>query len=197
MKLIGLSGTNGSGKDTVASLLTDNFNFSYISLSDILREEAKKQNIQPTRQNLSNISSLWRKQFGEDFLVQKALKEYEFQIGVDKKGLAIGSIRNFKEALNIKNNKGFILWIDANVEIRYKRIQRNLMIRNHLDTDRISFKEFLKEEENEMIIHNHNQTLNMLEVKKIADRIIYNEGTKDQLLVKITDLIDELFPRVI
>ena len=40
MKLLGLSGTNGAGKDTVAEVLAARHNFLFVSVSDLLRDEA-------------------------------------------------------------------------------------------------------------------------------------------------------------
>ncbi len=49
--IIGLTGANASGKGEAASYLKSK-GFEYYSLSDILREEAKRKKIEPLRENL-------------------------------------------------------------------------------------------------------------------------------------------------
>ena len=45
--LIGLTAKNAAGKDEVARCLVERHGFSYFSLSDLLREELKKQGCWP------------------------------------------------------------------------------------------------------------------------------------------------------
>ena len=43
--IVGVAGTNGSGKDTLGELLQAKSGYKAISLSDILREELTKQEV--------------------------------------------------------------------------------------------------------------------------------------------------------
>jgi len=52
--IIGLTGRNGTGKTEVANYLKSK-GFELISLSDILREEARKRNMDEKRDNLKNL----------------------------------------------------------------------------------------------------------------------------------------------
>jgi len=194
MKIIGLSGTNGSGKDTVAEILVSNFGFYYISFSHILRKEAAKQNLSDSRANLRNISFNLRKKFGEDVLVIRAIQHYQ-ELKKQYNGLAIGSIRNSGEAETIKKNSGYLLWIDAEAKTRYLRIQENLDQRNHRESDRVSFEQFMKDELIEMKINKNNPSLDTAEVKNKSDLTIYNNSNKSDLLISVTRSLNELFLR--
>ena len=59
--IIGLTGTMGSGKGEIANYLIKK-DFEYYCFSDILKEEAKKRNIKPTRKNLQKLGSDIKKQ---------------------------------------------------------------------------------------------------------------------------------------
>jgi dephospho-CoA kinase len=193
MKLIGLSGTNGSGKDTVAEILVSDFGFYYISFSHILRKEATKQNLIDSRENLRKISSDLRKKFGEDVLVVRAIEHY-YQLKRNYAGLVLGSIRNSGEAEAIKKNGGYLFWIDAEAKTRYSRIQKNLEQRNHRATDRVSFEQFIQDELAEMKINQSNPSLDMAKVKRQSDIQLTNNSTKSDLLISLTRSLSELFP---
>ena len=57
MKIIGIGGTNGSGKDTVGHMLVERYNWLFVSVSDFLREEARRRHLPVERQHLSSISA--------------------------------------------------------------------------------------------------------------------------------------------
>jgi cytidylate kinase len=43
MKIIGISGTNGSGKDSLGQMLQQNHGWLFVPATDILRDELKKR----------------------------------------------------------------------------------------------------------------------------------------------------------
>lgn len=183
MKLYGLSGTNGAGKDAIAEILRDEFGFLFISVSDLLRTEAKKRNLTAERNHLSTISAEWRREHGLGALIIKGLEEYEKQGGDRKfKGLVLSSLRNPGEADTLHDLSGKVVWIDADPKIRYERMHA----RNR-DDDRIDYDEFIRQQQMEM----HRQkgsdeaTLDTAAVLAKSDITVLNEGDSLSELIEI------------
>lgn len=175
--LIGLSGTNGSGKDSVGHLLANNYGYLFISVTELLRKEAEKRGWAVDRKSLRTISSEWRKEFGLGVLIDKAVEEYEPQ-KEHYKGLAIASLRNPGEADRVHELGGTVLWLDANPRVRYERIQRNAALRARAEEDNRTFEQFLEDEKAEMYAPSGSDAtvLNMLAVKEHSDIIIDNDS---------------------
>ena len=77
MKLIGIAGTNGSGKDTVGQILAEKHGWFFISVSDLLRDECRTRGLEVSRENLRGISAEWRREGGLGVLVDKAVEVFE------------------------------------------------------------------------------------------------------------------------
>lgn len=178
LKIIGLSGTNGAGKDAVGHTLALKHNYLFISVTDLLREEAKRREISVDRENLRMISAEWRRQYGLGVLVDRAYDEYE-ALKEKYAGLAISSLRNPAEADRIHELGGIVVWIDANPRTRYERIQANLRSRGRDVEDVKTFEQFLIEEEMEMHTPPGGDaaSLNMAGVKQRSDIVLLNDGT--------------------
>lgn len=174
-KIIGLSGTNGSGKDTVGHALALHHNYLFVSVSDLLREEAKKRGQAPDRLALRTISSEWRRGQGLGVLVDRA---YElFQELTDKyDGVVMASIRNSYEADRIHELGGTMVWVDADPQVRYERIQRNAQARGRLAEDGKTFEQFQAEEASEMMPPDGSDeaVLNMSAVRERCDVTLGN-----------------------
>src|SRR3990167_11034388 len=121
MKLIGISGTNGSGKDTVGDMLAERHNWLFVSVSDFLREEARHRGLPIEREHLSSISAEWRRKHGHGVLTQRAAELFKKTAGKHK-GLAVIPMRHPGEAAKVKELGGKIVWVDADPRVRYKRI---------------------------------------------------------------------------
>jgi dephospho-CoA kinase len=175
--IIGLTGKNASGKGEVASYLVKK-GFSYFSLSDILRVEAKKSGIEDTRENLIRLGNDMRKGQGFGILAKLTIKKLKGNCIVD-------SIRNPEEVKELRNSKDFILvGIDAPIEIRFERAKKRGRVENAKN-----LSEFKAMEEKENLKNPENQQLD--NCLKMADRVIINDGSLEMLHKKIDVLLGE------
>ena len=182
INIIGISGTNGSGKDTAAHILSRQLNYQFISIGDILRNQLINDNIEPIRKNTRKLSSKLEHQFGGSIMIDRALELFK---QTSYEGMVISSIRNIDEAKRIKKLGGKILWVDAEISIRYQRIQDN-KFRNRQDDD-LTFDEFKRQENEEMTFSITNNNLNTQLVKKLADFTIINDSGLLELEKKLAE----------
>jgi dephospho-CoA kinase len=172
VNLIGIGGTNGSGKDSLGKILADDYGYLDVSVSDFLREECKKRDLAIERENLRMISAEWRRKYGLGVLVDKAVEL--FNKNKDKyNGLVAIPMRNPGEAQHIKDLGGVLVWVDADPLVRFKRIESRL----RSPEDHKTYEQFISEEYDEMHHHGGDEaTLNLLGVKGKADAFIYNNS---------------------
>lgn len=171
MKLIGIAGTNGSGKDTLGEVLATAHNWLFVSVADMLREEAKKRNLPIEREVLRTISAEWRREYGLGVLVDKSVDLFNESKG-KYSGLVVVPMRNPGEAQRVKDLGGVLVWVDADPKIRYERISK----RQRSTEDQKTFEQFLAEEEAEMKHTGDAATLSMIDVKAKADIFLENDG---------------------
>ena len=175
-QLIALSGTNGSGKDTVGHMLAERHGYLFVSVSDLLREEARRRGQPVVREVLREISAEWRREFGLGVLVDRAVDKWK-SFGNQYKGVVACPMRNTGEAQHAKDLGGLLIWVDADPEVRYGRITSG--DRGRAGEDDKTFEQFLKEEQDEMQrpAEGDAATLNMGAVKDLADITIENNGS--------------------
>ncbi len=179
--LIGLSGTNGSGKDTVGHLLEDQHDYLFISVTDLLREELTRRQLPIDREHLRELSAEWRRSFGMGVLVDRAVTQFAQQKGAYA-GLVLASLRNPLEADRVHELGGAMVWIDADPHVRYARIQANAATRGRGGEDDKTYEQFLDEEQAEMHASGDEATLNMSAVKDRCDEQIMNDSDDVQAL---------------
>jgi dephospho-CoA kinase len=174
MIIVGLSGTNGAGKDAVADILKKDFGFGFVNVSDFLRQEAGKRKLEPSRENLRIISAQWRRDMGVGVLVDMAMDYLKDQA---YPGVVISPMRNSGEAQHLKELGGKIVWVDAEPRLRFSRIAN----RGRDKESTYSFEEFVASEQAEMNRSGDEATLNMADVKAMADITIDNSGSFEEL----------------
>ncbi len=176
MKIVGLSGTNGAGKDIAGDILKKDFGFGFVNVSDFLRQEAGKRKLEPTRENLRMISAQWRREFGVGVLVDMAV-DFMKNSGQKLTGIVISPMRNSGEAQRLKEIGGTLVWVDAQPRLRHERI----MSRSRDAESVMSYEKFIANENAEMSNAGDEAGLDMAEVKAMADVTIMNDGSLDEL----------------
>ena len=178
LQIIGLGGTNGSGKDTVGQILADKHGYLFISVTDLLRTEATRRKQPVEREILREISAQWRRELGLGVLVDKAVAEYEI-VKDQYQGVVMASLRNPGEADRVHEMGGIVMWVDADPQTRYDRIQKNKDNRGRAEEDNKTFEQFLAEEAVEMHTPKGGDAanLNSAGVKAVADTFIENNGS--------------------
>ena len=187
LQIIGVAGTNGSGKDAVGLTLADRHSYLFVSVTDLLRAELNRRGLEVNRENMRGLSSEWRRQYGYGVLIDRAVDEYK-RLQDKYVGVVIASLRNPYEADRIHELGGLVIWLDADPRTRYERIQANAEARARSGEDSKTFEEFLAEEEAEMHSSGDAATLDMQAVKVRSDIFLENDGTN---LAEFQDFITE------
>ncbi|HET9850364.1 MAG TPA: AAA family ATPase [Candidatus Saccharimonadales bacterium] len=173
IKIIGIGGTNGSGKDTLSRILADDYGWLFVSASvDLIIPELARRGLPAERVNMAALSAEWNR-LSRGAIIDKAVELYEQKSGQEKyNGLVISSIRHPWEVDKIHALGGQVVWVDADPAVRYQRV----MSRGQGDKDKKSFEQFLAEEQTERQHAGDEATLNWQGVKDRADIFITNDS---------------------
>jgi dephospho-CoA kinase len=170
-KLIGLTGTNGSGKGEAVQFFHSRGYESH-SLSDLIREALDREGLKQTRDNMIKKGNELRETGGADILARKTLQRITGNAIID-------SIRNPDEIRYFKKTKSFVLLaIDAPVELRYLRT-----IKRGRDESAKTLKEFIDKEAEEKTDEARGQQLQTC--MDMADFVVINDGTLEEFYEKL------------
>jgi dCMP deaminase len=185
--IIGLTSFLASGKDTVGEMLVKR-EFERFSCSDHLREIAKKEGKELTRDNLVKIGNDLRKKHGSDILaeilVEKIKEKGEEKNFVIESIRTVGEIETFRKKLD----NFTLVFIDTNSKTRYERAKKRLREKEHIN----SFKEFLASEKREMDDKKSTTNQQLHKCKKLADVTIENNGALEDLEKGVSKLLVQL-----
>ncbi|HEU4914769.1 MAG TPA: AAA family ATPase [Candidatus Saccharimonadales bacterium] len=175
LQIIGLSGTNGAGKDTVGEVLAERHNYLFVSVTELLRDEVRRRGLPVEREHLRTVSAEWRREHGLGVLVDRAVQAWK-ETGATYQGVVVASLRNPYEADRIHELGGTMIWVDADPKVRYERITSGG--RGRHEEDNKTFEQFLAEEAAEMTPPQGADAavLNMAAVRDRADILMENNG---------------------
>lgn len=177
-QFIGLTGYMGSGKGELTKLLQKR-GFSYVSLSDAVREEATRRGLPHTRENLQTVGNLLRDANGAGVLGKKIRETVERE---KERRWVIDGIRNPGEWEELKILPDFqMVGVTASPETIVNRIQK----RNR-EGSPLSHEEILSKLNRERGIGEPPEGQQVQKCLDSADFLIVNEGSLDDLEAKLT-----------
>jgi len=172
--IIGLTGENCAGKSTIADYLQKK-GFYYLSLSDAIREELKREGKSITRENLIQKGNELRAQYGAGALGRKIAEKVQ-----SDKNYVIDSIRNPAEVEELKKlGRFFLFYITAPAETRFVRTKARKR-----EEDPQTYEAFARIEKMEM--ENEDKAKqNLKETFALGVRTIVNDGNLGELYEKV------------
>ena len=182
--VIGLVGPTSSGKGTVARMFKER-GYEYYSLSDMLREEARRRGLDPeVTEILQDLGDELRQRFGEAILAERTAIKIEMSEGTK---VVIDSIGNPAEVRYLKGAlKATIIGVDAPVDIRWRRFQER-----GRDTNVKTKEEFLAMDARETQTPDEPFKIDITGCLELADFTIKNEGTPDDLMYEVERFFKE------
>jgi dephospho-CoA kinase len=179
MKIIGVIGQNGSGKDEVLKYLRAQYGVPFLSTGDMVREIAAKERKEPTRENLQEISERYFREFGRGCFVKLAAEK------IRQNGWAVGGISGIRSLDDVKVLKdalgGDFILVSVNVsdpQVRFARMQSR-----HESRDPQTYEQFERNDKAE------EEIFHIGAASKSADFSVNNDGTLDDLHKEIDLLV--------
>ena len=172
-----MTGMPGSGKSVVARVARE-MGFDVISMGDAVRAEARRRGLEPTGPNMRSLMLELRSERGP-----AAVAELCFPL-IDKAGpeVLIEGIRSLEEVKAFKARYGQVVLIAVHSSPR-TRFER-LRARGRPDDPR-DWQEFLKRDKTEL-------SVGIGSAIAMADHMIVNEGTLEELTEKAQELLARL-----
>lgn len=179
--VIGITGLHATGKDTAANYLKTK-GFVHVSLSQIIRAEARRRGIGTSREDLIKFGNELRALRGPGVLAELAIERFR---AADK--IVVTSIRSVGEVKHLRKSGRFVLVeLTADPEVRLRRLKK----RGRKDERSITVEEMLRREQLE-----NSSDPNAMQLHKViamADNIIDDNGSKEALYKRLDAFLKAL-----
>jgi dCMP deaminase len=181
--ILGVSGLNGAGKGEVVRFLEER-SFYALSLSDVIREELRRQGLEETRERMIETGTGMRGAEGPGGLAERLAG----QLAPDR-NYVIDSVRHPAEVdvLRVRTRRFKLLWVEADEAVRFERIRAR-----GRGGDPASL-EALRVLEGRELASADPAAQQLLAVREIADFVVQNDGSIEELRRSIHGILAENF----
>lgn len=179
--ILGVTGTNGSGKGTVVDYLEQK-GFRHFSVRKYIEEEIVRRGMPIDRVSMNVVGNDMREKHGFDYWDQLFYKDLGDYAG----DAVFESVRNLASAKELKSRGVVLCAVDADKKLRYERI-----VKRGTSTDHVTFQQFCEQEDKEM---NASEVwdMNVFGVMKMSDFVIHNDGSLDELYAQVDNVLAKL-----
>ena len=187
--IVGVVGKIAAGKTTIAKFFEER-GFCRVSCSDPLIDllthnvsdyswiPELPEKAEPTRERLIEFGKYLKDKYGGDILIRLA---------IDRKrhceNIIIDGVRSREEIEAIKRLGGKVIYVEVRPEIRFERLMGRKASK---DKGIKSFEDFKEMDDAEERLYHTS------ELKGLADYVIVNEGTLDELRKEVEKIIEEV-----
>ena len=187
--IIGIVGKIAAGKTTIAKFFEEK-GFCRISCSepliDLLSHNVSgyswvpelPEKAEPTREKLIEFGKYLKDKYGGDILIRLAVDKNR-----NCKNIVIDGVRSREEIEAIKGLGGKVIYVEAKPEIRFERLMKRKASK---DRGIKTFEDFKAMDDAEERLYHTSK------LKDLADYVIVNEGTLEELREKVERIIEEL-----
>ena len=183
--IIGLTGSNGSGKGEVVAFLQAK-GFSARSLSDVIRDEVRGRGLEVTRERLIEAGRELRSSGGTGILARRVLESIE-----GDKNCIVDSFRHPDEVKVFRSRPDFcLLRIEADQEVRFERLRQRG--REGDPQDKEAFLAVEKREAGDADPHGQQ----LIACGAEADFAVSNNGSVSELTGQVSAILKTLMGRL-
>jgi len=187
--IVGVVGKIAAGKTTVARFFEEK-GFCRVSCSDPLIDllthnvsdyswiPELPEKAEPTRDRLIEFGKYLKETYGEEVLIRLAVDKMRHC-----ENIVIDGVRSEGEIKAVKRLGGKVIYVEARPEIRFERLMRRKASK---DKGIKSFADFKAMDDAEERLYHTS------ELKGLADYVIVNEGTLEELREKVERIIKEV-----
>lgn len=177
--ILGIVGEMGSGKGVVVKHAVQNYDAGAHKFSQIFRDILDRIYIDQSRKNISTLSLILRKNFGEDVLAKSMYRDVQNDV---HDIVVIDGVRRVEDIVFLRELSQFkLVYVDADIETRYQRlVARGENVGDATKT----FKEFKRD-------HEADSDARIVDMKNYADYVIENNETYQKLYAQLDEVIKE------
>ncbi len=174
--VVGVAGMPGAGKAIVREVV-QKMGYPVMIMGDVIREEAKRMNLDPTAENLSQIMLKLREEDGPEAVAKRCISKI---METREKLIVIDGVRSLDEVNEFKRHfpNFTLIAIHSSPRTRHQR----LIQRERVD-DPKTCRSFVERDLREL-------SVGLGDVIATADHMIVNEGTKERLMGKVIKFVE-------
>lgn len=175
--ILGFTGLIACGKGTAAQYLKEKYAAETFRFSTMLRDVCSRLYMEHSRDNLSGISTVLREFFGQDLMAKVMAKDVE---NSQAELIVVDGIRRMDDVKYLRALPNFkLVSIESDMKTRYERL---LNRGENSDDQNKTWEEFVTD-------HQLETELTILDTMKVADVVINNDGSLEDLHKQLDELV--------